>query len=150
VQQTKIQSKWKAEKRKEGLVTGIQTGIGLKDKEEGNSRDYRQKDDGVEVERDVGITHLKTPPNREEARNLQKEPQGVEVAFSRPTSHTFRAGPLHRRRAFPRSEDSRGRDNTVRGAAQRRRAMGTSWGGGQPNMKLRMDLMLEKIKRDFN
>lgn len=58
-------------------------------------------------------------------------------AYSRSSLHTYKADPLRQ------GSTSRGRGGNRGG--QR----GGERGHGQPNMKLRMDAMLEKIKRDF-
>jgi hypothetical protein len=64
-------------------------------------------------------------------------------AYSRSSLHTFKSDPLNRRRG-----DNRGRgrgEGRGRGKGAHRGEMRK----GQPNMKLRMDAMLEKIKRDL-
>ena len=54
-------------------------------------------------------------------------------AYSRSSLHTYKADPLKRRKSTGTPSDSRG---------------GSRRGGkGQPNMKLRMEAMLEQIKR---
>ena len=53
-------------------------------------------------------------------------------AYSRESLHTYKSDPLHRGKGRP--------------AQHRGRTKGT--GGGQPDMKLRMNALLEKIKRD--
>ncbi|THH10795.1 hypothetical protein EW145_g1092 [Phellinidium pouzarii] len=91
-------------------------------------------------------------------------------AYSRASLHTFRADPLHRRKdAFPKPDSKRGFSGKRgargghRGAEGPRRSDRGGRGGsrgrgaaregteerGQPNMKLRMEAMLERIKQDY-
>lgn len=65
-------------------------------------------------------------------------------AYSRSSLHTFKSQPLHRHR----DTDRRVHDDRGRG---RGRGFNTSQrrGRGQPDMRLRMNAMLEKIKRDL-
>jgi hypothetical protein len=77
-------------------------------------------------------------PAQPSLRDLKRE------AYSRETLHTFKSDPLHKR-------PSQGRGG--RGFPDRGRGSGRGRGGppgrGQPDMKLRMNVMLEKIKRDM-
>ena len=57
-------------------------------------------------------------------------------AYSQSSLHTHKSDPLRRRKRH--GVHGKGQDNA--GGKERK---------GQPNMKLRMDVMLEKIKRDF-
>jgi len=72
----------------------------------------------------------------ENAPKPQREDDGPDLremtkqAFSRSSLHTYKSDPLHRRRGHDKQNGKKGR-------------------GGQPNMKLRMGVMLEKIKRDL-
>jgi hypothetical protein len=50
-------------------------------------------------------------------------------AYSRASLHTYKSDPLHRRKSQDKHCGGKGR--------------------GQPNMSMRMNVMLEKIKRDF-
>ena len=65
-------------------------------------------------------------------RELKRE------AYSQSTLHTCKSDPLKKRDQGKRVSGSRGRGN---GFIER--------GKGQPNMKLRMNVILEKIKQDF-
>ncbi|EAU88210.1 hypothetical protein CC1G_03882 [Coprinopsis cinerea okayama7 len=69
-------------------------------------------------------------PRQPTLRDLKRE------AYSRSTLHTYKSDPLRKRGAM--SNRGRGRGGFERGK-----------GRGQPNMKLRMNVMLEKIKRDI-
>ena len=62
-------------------------------------------------------------------------------AYAPESLHTFKADPLHRQRSQSQTS-SRGRAPGTRNISQ------FSRGRGQPNMKLRMNALLEKIKLD--
>jgi hypothetical protein len=72
---------------------------------------------------------------RERVRELSKK------AYAPESLHTFKADPLHRQRSQGYTS-SRGRAPGTRNISQ------FSRGRGQPNMKLRMNALLEKIKLD--
>jgi hypothetical protein len=116
VQTQKIKSKWKAEKRREGLSS---------QRREPNEKGPRQKlrvdpEPFVEQERPVGDTP------RPSLRELTK------TAYASSSLHNHKSDPLHKRR---------GESSIQQGGIDRSR--------GQPNMKLRMNALLEKIKQDF-
>lgn len=67
-------------------------------------------------------------------------------AYSRSSLHTFKSDPLNRKRGSQARGRGRGRGE---GRSGTRGAPHGERGKGQPNMKLRMDAMLEKIKRDL-
>lgn len=73
-------------------------------------------------------------------------------AYDKKNLHNFRADPLHKHSGRGRINTARGRGGGGRGLGGPGRGRG-GYGGreprGQPNMKLRMDYMLEKIKRDY-
>lgn len=74
-----------------------------------------------------------------------------EKAYSRKSLHSYKADPLHRRRdaVIPNSErGSRGGGRGRGRGAYEKRARNET-GRGQPNMKYRMEAMLERIKRDY-
>ena len=60
------------------------------------------------------------------------------LAYSKSSLHTYKSG------ASRRQNDARGR-----GRGQGPQRVGRGRGRGQPDMRLRMNAMLEKIKRDF-
>ncbi|KAF6764836.1 hypothetical protein DFP72DRAFT_1162759 [Ephemerocybe angulata] len=68
-------------------------------------------------------------------RDLKRE------AFSKTKLHTFKADPLHKHSGRGQSFNARGRGGSGPPGRGGRR--------GQPDMRLRMDYMLEKIKRDY-
>ncbi|PCH38027.1 hypothetical protein WOLCODRAFT_161243 [Wolfiporia cocos MD-104 SS10] len=182
VEVQKIKSKWKAQKRKEGIVTKGRQIDELLAEEDKAEEDEAENDSGAPEERagdlpehvdgssreDSGeddsdedsigaVPEERSPPpskkrkqahpekpaeQRPTLRELQKQ------AYSRSSLHTYKSDPLHRRRgAAPKTGDrhaERGRGN----------GRGDFSGGrdgdrGQPDMRLRMNAMLEKIKRDF-
>jgi hypothetical protein len=143
VENVKIKSKWKAEKRKEGIT---------KDVREGEPTDSERDEDEEKSESpppDAPQIHKYSSrpiPKSAKEQEVVTEPPAVSLreltreAYSRSSLHTFKADPLKRRRGAP----DRGRGGTRgRGSDQRR------GGRGQPNMKLRMSAMLEKIKQDY-
>lgn len=75
---------------------------------------------------------IKTADDQPTLRDLFQE------AYSKSSLHTYKSDPLKKRRG----EQVRGRGGNATSASAR--------GRGQPNMKLRMNAMLEKIKRDYS
>lgn len=78
--------------------------------------------------------------SREEDSQAEKERSLRDIAreaYSQSSLHNYKSDPLNRRRI-----EGRGRD--------RRTGVPSGRGKGQPNMKLRIEVMLEKIKRDFS
>ncbi|KIP09592.1 hypothetical protein PHLGIDRAFT_312217 [Phlebiopsis gigantea 11061_1 CR5-6] len=69
------------------------------------------------------------------------------VAYSRSSLHTFKAKQLHRPQDRPQEWQGRGRGGGAGRGAGRGAPPGR--GRGQPDMRLRMNAMLEKIKQDF-
>ena len=187
VEKTKIKSKWKAQKRKEGLESATKLDIPVYDEVEESSvrrqpatNDRPDETSGEDLGASPqahpqasraqashlhpsrahihpGIPVRKTAPhtttNSEEKpskkRKLSKaegdeaaatEPPSVrdlmKEAYSRSTLHTFKADPLKRH-----GQNSSGRGGRGRGRPE--------LGRGQPNMKLRMNAMLAKIKQDY-
>jgi len=139
VQNQKIKSKWKAEKRKAGLAVPRPV-----EEEEDAAVDGIEPE--AEVEREPSIrapTPTPTPPlPKKRARERRKEPDPPKAESSQAPSLRDRAreaysqASLHTYRSDPFSKRQRG------GKA------GTK-GRGQPNMKMRMGVLLETIKRDF-
>ena len=187
VEKTKIKSKWKAQKRKEGLESTTRLELPVYDEVEESSVRGRlatnDKPDETSGE-DLGAspqahsqapraqashlhpsrahihpgipvrkTALHTTTDSEEKPNKKRklskaegdeaaasEPPSVrdlmKEAYSRSTLHTFKADPLKRH-----GQNSSGRGGRGRGRPE--------LGRGQPNMKLRMNAMLAKIKQDY-
>lgn len=200
VQSQKIKSKWKAQKHRDGLITGSRTMplperdgkvVGASGSEE-ESQDGSgsecgdaaskpaAQDNSVESDVESGSEDAderedeepkpeqRLPPSRRGAasrgqqnfrgRGLRSksgstrgdggESQAEEKlslremqnqAYSRSSLHTFKSHSLHKTRGSDRMGPGRGRG---RGFQEAR-------GRGQPDMRLRMNAMLEKIKRDF-
>ncbi|KAE9400747.1 hypothetical protein BT96DRAFT_956740 [Gymnopus androsaceus JB14] len=128
VEKTKIKSKWKAERRK----------LGLPSRSLPETNDEVPEDEEAAVEEEPSpkphpkATHPDTPSTSTSQPKEHVTPDLRELtrkAYSRETLHTYKSDPLNQRRGTSRGRGTRGR--------------------GQPNMKLRMGAMLEKIKRDF-
>ncbi|KAI0309193.1 hypothetical protein OF83DRAFT_1072429 [Amylostereum chailletii] len=169
VEKQKIKSKWKAEKRREGIVTqrDVQT-LASKvdehqddvDNEQGSSSDEDSSEDvvaGVNTEpRLPAPSRAKPKPAGEDEaakpslRDLQRE------AYSRESLHHHKSDPMHRRRGRGRNTESGIRGGRGRGGNFGSRSGtnggglgrgGGRGGGGQPDMRLRMAAMLEKVKQ---
>ena len=171
VEKTKIKSKWKAQKKKESLAASSILDLPVYDEEErdndaeknGNSRtDYVRSlalpteelpHSHVHVHLSRAHVHPELPVKRipdvlpTKKRKISKEdsqpaepPSLRELkreAYSQSTLHSFKSDPFKKRDQSRRGSGSRGRG---KGFIER--------GRGQPNMKLRMNVMLEKIKQD--
>jgi len=169
VEKTKIKSKWKAQKKKEGLATSSKLDLPVYDEEEKDQNNSRSDCDDVQLATEISgeqprphlhpsraHIHPELPVKHSKARTelpttkkqkISEDSQAVEPpslrelkreAYSQSTLHTFKSDPLKRRDQGKMVGGSRGRGN---GFSER--------GKGQPNMKLRMNVMLEKIKQDF-
>ena len=80
---------------------------------------------------------------RPSLRELQKQ------AYSPATLHHHKSRPLHRTKGRMASYDTRTPESSrKRGVGRGSRNTGRR--GGQPDMRLRMSAMLEKIKRDYS
>ncbi|KAJ4488043.1 hypothetical protein J3R30DRAFT_888525 [Lentinula aciculospora] len=152
VEKTKIKSKWKTERQKLGLPTrSLPTESDKAQEEEDDGKVDSEMEDDEELESneivavpEPSVKVHRKPPRPNPASTSQSEqakerdaPDLRELtrkAYSRDTLHTYKSDPLNRR-----------------GGANggRKNGRGGTRGRGQPNMKLRMDAMLEKIKRDF-
>ncbi|KAF7363321.1 hypothetical protein MSAN_00987500 [Mycena sanguinolenta] len=154
VQNQKIKSKWKMEKRKAGLAVPRP------------EEDLAVNDPESDVEDEESEPSVPTqPPPTKRARELGKEDVSDEPAPTRPPPPKKRVRE-HSKPAIPEAESSaapslrdRAREaysqaslHTYRsdpfGKRPRGGKVGTR-GRGQPNMKLRMGVLLETIKRDF-
>ncbi|KAG6845729.1 hypothetical protein H0H87_004995 [Tephrocybe sp. NHM501043] len=171
VENQKIKSKWKAQKRKEGLSTHsteIQRQSDNHDADEPDSGSEGSEDD--EEEEDVAPEsepeakpapqkstlhfsrahiHPELAPKKKRRRtgepDTPAEPLSLREltrkAYSRESLHTFKAGEGRRGGGCGGSGRGGGRGTRGRGAPR------GETGRGQPNMKLRMDAMLEQIKQ---
>jgi len=159
VEKAKIKHKWKLEKRREGLVTPLKFDhkeqLDKKHLIEADEKDVLEERPSKPLPSSSSKSYLHpsrahihqglsphkmlqqteksqaskepAPPLTKSLRELTKE------AYSPASLHTFKAGSLKHTEAF----HSRGRGGSV------------GRGRGQPNMKLRMGAMLEKIKQDL-
>jgi len=190
VEVQKIKSQWKAQKRKEGLVTKerqLDQLLAEADEEKKSQGDQEsdadileEKDHTSDSEREgefseaedgsegAGSSSPRTtfPPAQRKGEthgkeSLEGKPTLRELqrqAYSRTSLHTHKADPLHHRHdSAPKrgnATNGHGRGQS-RGRGQERgrgRGAGVSQRGqgrGQPDMRLRMNAMLEKIKRDL-
>jgi len=158
VEKTKIKSKWKAQKKKEGLASISKLEIPVYDEQD--------QDDGLRANETEADTVLSTsrasassrshihpsrshlhpenaskskpdprPAKKQRTLKDEQEPESSNVrdlmkeAYSKSSLHTFKADPLKKRVGPGRVQGERGK--------------------GQPNMKLRMNAMLAKIKQDY-
>lgn len=171
VERQKLRSKWKAQKRKEGLgsasaVTPDRLRLDVEEAEkdadnvpnasDGESSGSSESEPTPKKQRsDVDkygkqpagekrqpASSLRTKVNAEEKADSKDLKTSVREftrkAYSREMLHTHKSDSLHRRK------ETGPRKNAVAEKAGRERG-----GRGQPNMKLRMEVMLERIKRDF-
>ncbi|KIM62074.1 hypothetical protein SCLCIDRAFT_25290 [Scleroderma citrinum Foug A] len=136
VDNKKLKTQWKAQKKRQGLS---------EDKPSSHcevpSEDASDVHASSEV-RDSTPVHTEPPlassppTSKTSLRDLTRQ------AYSRSTLHTHKSGPLRKQRGpnVPFSRE-RSKDNQVNKPSHRP--------NGQPDMKLRMNAMLEKIKRDL-
>lgn len=169
MEKIKTKSKWKAQKKKEGLATSSKLELPVYNEEEKNQDNSRSDSDDVQlavetsreqprphlhpsrahIHPELPVKHLKVkipevPPIKKQ--KISEDPQAVEPpslrelkreAYSQSTLHTFKSDPLKKR------------DQGKRVGGSRRGYEFIERGKGQPNMKLRMSVMLEKIKQNF-
>ena len=157
VEKTKIKSKWKAQKKKEGLASISKLEIpvyGEQDQDDGLRANETEADTVLSTSRASASSrshihpsrsHLhpenasKSKPDSRAAKKQktkdEQEPESSNIrdlmkeAYSKSSLHTFKADPLKKRVGPGRVQGERGK--------------------GQPNMKLRMNAMLAKIKQDY-
>ncbi|KAJ4000065.1 hypothetical protein F5050DRAFT_1563675 [Lentinula boryana] len=155
VEKAKIKSKWKSERQKmelpsSSLLTEIDNASEEEENRKSGTEFEDEYDEGLGDERvetvvtpEPSVKPSRTPrPNpastsqikQTKDYNAQNLRDLTRTAYSRETLHTYKSDPLNRR----------GGANGGRGNGR-----GGIRGRGQPNMKLRMGAMLEKIKRDF-
>ena len=107
--------------------------------------DVKQKGKMVERRQPSPGARQKGSNKRRKGQNDDQPPPSLRelnaIAYSRSSLHTFKAKPFHNSQEGPGRGRGRGR-GTGRGVPSNR-------GWGQPNMRLRMNAMLEKIKQDF-
>ncbi|KZT67763.1 hypothetical protein DAEQUDRAFT_672700 [Daedalea quercina L-15889] len=149
----KIKSQWKAQKRKEGIVTrhsrvedlvadqGENKAVSSDSTEnEGEmSRDGRSVSGSAERENTVA-----DPPS---LRDLQR--QAYSKASLHPHKSAHRGSGAKRWDHSSTSERAGARERGEANISQTGHSQHRGRGRGQPDMRLRMNAMLEKIKRDF-
>jgi hypothetical protein len=170
VAKQKIKSKWKAQKRRDGIVTqcnalsrsdnrGVpqqsqkptvvceERGVPADKAESDENDDAGQHSSGDEpvLTASVQKNKQKTPIQRQNApssgpslRELQKK------AYSPASLHHYKSRPLHRPKSRTATQSAE-----VSGSS-RKEGVNRSRGGGQPDMRLRMSAMLEKIKHSYS
>lgn len=176
VEKQKIKSKWKAQKRKEGIITRqddiTTTGTG---QPETVNADNESEDDEVENSNTNATPEVESepestpapPPKRKKLSKAAAEEEEAEKpslrelqrqAYSPASLHHYKSDPLHRHRGRGSSFGNRGGrgggSDRGRGSRGGRGSNGRGQirgrGGGQPDMRLRMSAMLEKIKQDMS
>lgn len=123
VQDHKIRSKWRAQKKREGLTNQTSPPVG-------DASNHRRDEANVNSESDASPNRPDKPPtashNKQSLRDLGR------IAYASMPPRTQKVDP-----SCPnpgRSHNDCGGKTTT----------------GQPNMKLRMNVLLEKIKRDLS
>jgi hypothetical protein len=151
VEKVKIKTQWKAQKRKERLMEKSKLDIPnydeKTDEEEYESQSTsavaqgtpREKDDRTHMHRSYGkpegdvsreLAEIKKSRVYDEKSGSGDNIRGLmKEAYSKSNLHTFKSDPLKRHATAGRTKGEKGK--------------------GQPNMKLRMNAMLAKIKRDY-
>ena len=145
VANTKIKSKWKAQKRKEAMAEMNDETVGSGEREDSDPEPEppadrraprpRPNQGSSQKHRSEGEPHVQAP-STPSLRDLTRE------AYSRSSLHTFKT-------ALGQRGSPRGTPPTWRKGNESRGITRGETGRGQPNMKLRMNAMLEKIKQDF-
>ncbi|KAI0256616.1 hypothetical protein BJV78DRAFT_1117456 [Lactifluus subvellereus] len=167
VAKQKIKSRWKAQKRRDGIVTqrdvlsrpetlsdSQQTGEPtvaheergvLTNKVESDEND----DEGQHSSDDEPVLTAPVQKNKEKTRTQRQDVPGSgpslrelqKQAYSPASLHHYKSRPLHRSKSHTSAEGS---------GSSRKERVNRNRGGGQPDMRLRMSAMLEKIKRDYS
>ena len=105
-------------------------------------RDRKSKSSAPAAEKKSSPSSLDTDPAKQTTlRDLER------IAYAPASLHSYKSDPLHkhkRKSGDSASASSRGQGRPARGA---RGGFGAR--RGQPNIKLRMSAMLERIKRDY-
>ncbi|KAJ7285706.1 hypothetical protein C8J57DRAFT_1118178, partial [Mycena rebaudengoi] len=131
VQNTKLKSKWKAEKRKNGLMPARNEG----EEDPVEDSEVTESKDDVQPPAQARIAHTKKPSRTQHPR------REAEAGPSTATEPTLRD---RAREAYSQTSL-----HTYKSDPQRRRKGEAGTGRGQPDMKKRMSILLETIKRDF-
>lgn len=138
-----MKSKWKATKRKENLestaatATTSTTGADDDDEEWTGIPELTPALPVTSTRKETQSTPVVKPSHDPDPKDALRTL--AQQAYSPSSLHTYKSDPLHRRRAQAKTAIVGRPAPTSSGRG----------GRGQPNMKLRMNVMLEKIKRDF-
>jgi hypothetical protein len=156
----KIKSKWKSQKRREAILSQPDTSTqpsSLREERSVSKDDAEIDENDDEVQQcsdseDEPVPSASVQPRKQ--RPLEQKKDGPTTtgsslrdlqkqAYSPASLHHYKSRPLrHPKNRTASNEDSFRRREASIGAPKRGR------GGGQPNMRLRMTAMLEKIRRD--
>lgn len=135
IEDHKIRTKWKAQKKRDGLTNQTSAPLTV----EGVSN-HRHDETNADSESD-------TPPNRPDKSPTPTPPHDKQslrdlrrIAYASKLPHTQKADSSLPKRVPRRSHNDRGGKATVPVGRET----------GQPDMKLRMNVLLERIKRDFS
>ncbi|VDB82780.1 unnamed protein product [Peniophora sp. CBMAI 1063] len=184
VEKQKIQSKWKAQKKREGIVTlrdsrksastakdgeeveakGVDVTQRTEDVNEDEERHSPDQEVSSAEESDPKPTPVPTKSKRRRGKDVAPEEEELSYrelqrrAYSRDSLHHHKSGrgtkgergPRGYVRGAGRGSVGWGRGNSGRGNHSGRGGRGEGSGarGGQPDMRLRMSALLEKIKHD--
>jgi hypothetical protein len=163
----KTKSKWKTQKRREGIITqrdASSCSAALSDPHNTPQSSVGHKEQGAPVDETVSDQHGDESQNSsEDEPALTKSEHGQEESFtsagpslrelqkqaySPATLHHYKSRPLHHSKGHMAPHGTR-----IPESSRKRDARGGSRNlsrrGGQPDMRLRMSAMLEKIKRDY-
>jgi len=137
VQTAKIKSKWKAQKRREAVLSS-HSGLDADDELELAN----QSDSEITAKNKSHPPEKKTKHAEGNASVANKEQNQslrdlFRRAYSKDSLHTYKSHPLKKRRGGQQQQGSR-------------KGNAASTTRGQPNMKLRMHAILEKIKQDYS
>jgi hypothetical protein len=162
----KIKSKWKSQKRRDGIVTQRdalsrqgtldvpqqskkltpvceERSIDKAESDENDGeRQHSSSDEKVMTapvqknDQRMRTQRKNAPSNGLSLRELQKQ------AYSPASLHHFKSRPLHRSKSRTTTRSAQASGSSQRGGVCRSR------GSGQPDMRLRMSAILEKIKHD--
>jgi len=124
VEKAKITSKWKTLKKKEGLIEKAKLDVGFDERDDPDEPYLSNQEPHPQVAKNTnseGTSRIGI--EQDDVRELTRK------AYSKSNLHTFKSDPLKKRAASERSKGEKGK--------------------GQPDMKLRMDALLAKIKRDY-
>ncbi|KAI0277701.1 hypothetical protein BGY98DRAFT_917862 [Russula aff. rugulosa BPL654] len=140
----KTKSKWKTQKRREGIVTQrVPVDETLGDQHDDESQNSSADEPALtKPEQNLRGQEDSTSAGPS-LRELQKQ------AYSPATLHHYKSRPLQHTKGRMASYGTRTPESSQKRGVGRG-SRNTSRRGGQPDMRLRMSAMLEKIKRDYS